>query len=326
MITPQEWDGYKEAFLDGFTIPLPGLTDTLKAEAAVNNETGSFELPFLYFTSIHSQARKVPIFTASNIFRDKIVSIGREGNFKKDHRIEQHHQLNDTYYSGLNSIQSDFQKKIAKGHMTRREDVQWDENGDTEKAENAAKATFFYTNACPQHQGINNGIWKALENSILIRGHSRNPKKAIVFTGPVLDKKDPFFVTSSGMNEKVQCPLRFWKVVYFVNDKNELRCAAFLMSQKTEVFRDGFVITNLLHPETNQLSVSETEKPFLDFDERATYQVNVSEISRLTGLGFKKAKEALPSGKRIRLSLKKNYPQRNGSGRKSDAIVDGLVV
>ncbi|MGC4020959.1 MAG: DNA/RNA non-specific endonuclease [Cyclobacteriaceae bacterium] len=297
--TPENWKGYNPEFLHGFQIPFPNF-DQWKDDLAINIDTGHFELPFIAFSSLQSISRRVPLLTAANLYRERMISIGRSGAFSADGRIKETEQLSTSIYKAVNSIQKESEHKLAKGHMVRREDVQWDPLHDEELAATAAAATFHYTNASPQHQAINNGVWKALENSVLIRGRSKEPKKAIVFTGPVLANNDPWLKIPES-RVKVKCPLRFWKVIYFVNKADTLCYAAFLMSHKVEVEEDGYV-----KPDHSFIAVTESlkkEKPFLEFDERQTYQVGISLIEELTRLEFQPAHQALPEGGHQLLSL-----------------------
>lgn len=314
MPAPKSWNGYSAAFLEGFTIPIPEL-GKWQNDAVSNSETGKPELPFIHFTSIQSASRRLPIVTAGNVFRDKWIQAGREGTFKKDNRVKTDNQFTPAIYTGINKLQKKSERKMAKGHMVRREDVQWDLKKDVDKSVEAAIATFHFTNACPQHQALNNVLWKELENSILRKGRSREPRKAIVFTGPVLDSKDPLLVIHGNDKLQIKCPLRFWKVVYFVNEDNELRYAAFLMSHKSLVEEDNYVVQPKFE--------AAVEKPFLEFDEREQYQVNASLIEKLTGLRFFKAKEALKKGQHSKLTLK----EVEGKFESADMVkVDGLVV
>jgi endonuclease G len=323
MAAPKSWKGYQPNFLDGFIIPVPQF-GKWKDDLAVNNETGKNELPFIYFSSFQSVSRRMPLLTASNIYRIKWVQAGREGNFESDDRIKVEEQFSTAIYKNVNKNQTEIKHKMAKGHMVRREDVQWDPKADPKMAIEAAEATFHYTNACPQHQGVNNGIWKDLESSILIKGRSKEPPKAIVFTGPILQQNDPWLLFPAEKDKvEIRCPLRFWKVVYYINEDGELRFASFLMSHKEEVEADGFVQTKLKLAE----AFESTEKPFLEFDEKEKYQVNNSLIEKLTGLSFKKAKEILPEGQHSKLS-QPLLESHKGVGFESfeTGLVEGLIL
>jgi DNA/RNA endonuclease G (NUC1) len=92
--------------------------------------------------------------------------------------------------------------------MTRREDPIWD--SDTAASRGNADS-MHVTNAVPQMQPFNAGIWLDLEDYAL-QNAWRDDMKISVFTGPFLDDDDP---TMFG----VQVPVEFWKVIAFVHDE-----------------------------------------------------------------------------------------------------------
>lgn len=291
-MSDKNWKGYDSKFLEGFDISMPKLSSAQKKDVAFNKETKKEELPFIYYSSIQCKSRKMPFFTAANINRDAWLQSGREGTFAIDDRINNDEQLSTAIYTQLNKKHTEKNKKVDKGHLTRREDVQWDVKKNADKAMKASKATFFYSNACPQHHQLNNEIWKYLEDAVLRRGHSKKPLKAIVFTGPILKDTDPLLVFPKGKEYNIKCPIRFWKVIYYVNENKELRCAAFIMSHKLLMERDGHIHEKMV---TRGLKMAEekVDIPFLMFEENEKYQIKRSLLEEITGLKFKKAKEGL---------------------------------
>lgn len=316
MDTPANWKGYQSNFLDGFVVKLPKL-GKWENDLALNKETEDYELPFIYFSSYQSASRRMPIFTVSNINRENWIQASREGVFAPDNRIESNEQLSTELYKDLNKKQKDNARKMDKGHMVRREDVQWDVSGNEDNAIEAAEATFYYTNACPQHHAVNGvgGIWYNLESSILVRGRTKEPRKAIVFSGPILAENDPYLVFED-LEEKIQCPLLFWKVVYYISTNDELCYAAFLMSQKNEAEADGHIDSKLKIYE----SFMPSEKPFLDFDDKEKYQVNISVIEKLTGLKFHKAQQALKENEFVKLKLRVDESMKIGRFESFDSF------
>lgn len=172
--------------------------------------------------------------------------------------------------------------------MTKREDVQWDVNGDEDEAQNAAISTFFYPNAVPQHDALNNGPWKHLENSVIIKGRVPEPAKVSVFTGPVLDDLDPEFKVKLHDGSIFKIPILFWKVIYYLKEDGKLYHAGFLMGQINPLRRDELI--NEIGFRDFEIAKKETSlKPFLEFKEDENYQVSVSLIAKLTGLKFQNA-------------------------------------
>lgn len=277
--------GYDEDFLDSsFTIKMPDCekyTDGI----AINKETSGFRLDYIYYSVIQSKSRRVPIVSASNIYRTNFGKVSRSGSFKKDERINDNEQLNSDDYKQFNTIKA---AAIEKGHMTKREDVQWDLGGNEENAKKAAISTFFYPNASPQHDSLNNGPWKQLENSILIKGRVREPAKVSVFTGPVLDQLDPEFKVRLQDNSIFKIPILFWKVIYYLKEDGQLYRAGFLMGQINPLRRDNLI--NEIGFRSFDLTEQKSSlKPFLDFKEDENYQVPVSLIEELTALKFQTA-------------------------------------
>jgi endonuclease G len=278
-------EGYNDKFLaGGVIVGIPNYTYYLE-DVAINDLTSGHKLDYINYSVIQSKSRRVPIISASNIYRVKFEPLSRSGNFKKDSRIANNEQLTAKDYSRFNSIKA---ATIEKGHMTKREDVQWDENGATENALNAAVSTFFYPNAAPQHDALNNGPWKHLENAVIIKGRVPEPAKVSVFTGPVLDKLDPEFKVRLNDDTIFKIPVLFWKVIYYLKEDGELYRAGFLMGQINPLRRDD-LINEIAFRDFELVEKRTSLKPFLDFKEDENYQVAVSLIEELTNLKFQPA-------------------------------------
>ncbi len=249
----------------------------------LNPEVKNEVLNYLNFSVCISKDRKLPIYTASNINGNLFKNAERAHNWKKDSRIE--FQWGQDLYSTSSS-------KFDKGHMVRREDVQW---GDTlAMAQIAADSTFYYTNAVPQHEKLNRAVWKRLENYILHRETRNNNLKICIFTGPVLSEKD-MYLASDINGESVQIPSVFWKVVVFPKSDGKLYRVGFLLSQRKLLIEDGVV-------EELEAFTPEDEL-FMKFDDAETYQVNISLIEDITGLSFSKASDIYLDKRHIKLVL-----------------------
>lgn len=327
MSTPKEWIGYVPGFLEGFLVPTPLIPNEKEGDVSVNTETGEGIFHYINYSSVHCRSRRMPFFSASNIYRESWLPIERAGTFTPDPRLAKEEQLSSTIYTELNKKTEEKNKKVDKGHLTRREDVQWAESKNKEKAQEAAESTFYYTNACPQHHQLNNELWKYLENAVLVRGRSKKPPKASVFTGPIFNDSDPLLVFPKEVKEQIKCPLRFWKVIYYVSEKDELHCAAFIMSHKLLMERDG----HILRPVTSrgmELEKVKSEIPFLYFEENEKYQITLSLLQDLTGLQFPVAKEGLTKDQLYsKLTMKPVSGFRGSEGSQLVPIeIDGLVL
>ncbi|MGB8191810.1 MAG: DNA/RNA non-specific endonuclease [Chitinophagaceae bacterium] len=278
--------GYKPSFLD-VEVQLPELKESLQDDVAPvdGSETGLAD--YVNYSLMISASRGFPFFTASNIDGDLFKKAPRKDNWREDDRIATEHQWGPQLYR---AEMSDFDK----GHMTKREDVQW---GDSVAiASKAADSTFYYTNAVPQHANLNQKIWRSLEDYILHTETRENDLRICVFTGPVLRKDDPFFVTEV-RGERVRIPLLFWKVVMFRKKNGELTRVGFMMSQSTLLFENGIVV------EEGKEAITDEDRLFMEFDGADTYQVNVATIEKLTGLHFQEASEPFKDTRKVKLIL-----------------------
>lgn len=277
--------GYNIHFFgENIVVEMPDCKEYIN-DIAINKETTKYELDYIYYSVIQSKSRRVPIISASNIYRTKFEKVDRSGNFKKDNRLNAGEQLTSNDYKRFNTIKA---AAIEKGHMTKREDVQWDLKGVEKDAQKAAISTFFYPNAAPQHDSLNNGPWKYLENSVIIKGRVPNPTKVSVFTGPVLDNLDPEFKVKLHDGTIFKIPILFWKVIYYLKDDGNLYKAGFLMGQINPLRKDD-LINEIGFREFGVEEKISVLKPFLEFKEDENYQVPVSLIEELTRLKFQDA-------------------------------------
>ena len=283
--------GYMEDFLDPkHPVNLPKLSSSQQKDLVKVEGTEDNILHYVNYSLQLSSSRRFPFFTSSNIDGKLFLKAPRKDKWRRDERVDKGVQWGPELYSAAMS-------NFDKGHMTKREDVQW---GDSIAfASLAADSTFYYTNAVPQHAELNQQIWRSLEDYILHTESVENELKICVFTGPVLTRLDPFFVTDV-KGESIQIPTLFWKIVYFKkkSDKKIYR-VGFLMNQASLLFENEIVVEAVLEAvETDE------EKLFMEFDQAETYQVNVATIEKLTGLIFADAEEPFKDKRKIPLILK----------------------
>lgn len=282
------YNGYNVNFLkDQFVIDsveLPILNDNLKNDIAVVSDSEEHILNYLNFSLKLSKSRKFPFFTASNIDGILFKKASRSTNWKKDIRVRGY-QWGQELYSASHS---DFDK----GHMTKREDVQWGET--PALAQMAANSTFFYTNAVPQHKNLNQQIWKSLEDYILHKETRKRDLKICVFTGPVLSENDPIFVTVvNGVS--ILIPIIFWKIVYFPKKDGKIYRVGFIMSQNRLLLENGIV--------EELESTGSQDELFMQFDDAETYQVHISLIEKLTNMQFSKGIDSYQENRNLKLIL-----------------------
>ncbi len=251
--------GYDEQFLGaGITVPLP------EVGAANANNLVTFRDPasgkpttalkYTHFSVVMNAARRMCFFSAVNIDGKQSVAIkGKRPVWRVDSRIPREYQVVGECYG------PEDEGKFSRGHMTRREDPDWGPD-----AVKANMDTFHATNACPQMQPFNAGIWNNLEDYALQNARQAE-MRICVFTGPILTDQDPEFFG-------VRVPVRFWKVIAFIHDQTGQLCVTgYTMSQRDFLPGAEFV-----------------------YGRFQTYQNGLQEIEGLTGLSFGALKDYDP--------------------------------
>lgn len=228
--------GYDPLFIEA-TLPvsLPRLGAAAKRDAVSFDWKGekTHVLAYIHFSTAVSKSRRVPIFSACNINGSAAKTIPRTDIWKFDPRIPQQYQILKEVYGN--------QKEgyFSRGHMTRRQDPDW---GAKIVATLADADTFHATNAAPQVQSFNDGLWGGIEDYVLGNTKADNMRVS-VFTGPVFAASDPVV-------HGVKIPVRFWKIVAFVHDETgALTATGYLASQAKAVadLKPAFVFGDFEH-------------------------------------------------------------------------------
>jgi endonuclease G, mitochondrial len=283
--------GYQADFLEK-VVGFPELNRRQIDDLAPIQDNENAVAEYINYSLQLSASRGFPYFTASNIDGENFKKAPRKDNWRKDSRIDAIFQWGPELYR---AARSDFDK----GHMTKREDVQWGES--VAIASKAADGTFYYSNAVPQYATLNQQIWRSLEDYILHAEAKEHGLRISVFTGPVLSSKDPWFVTEVN-NQRLQIPVLFWKVIYYTMRNGDLRRVGFLMSQQSLLFENGIVEAEIKEKVSKE--DIDYDRLFLEFEEAETYQVNIGTIERLSGLKLPPAKEPYTDERKTALILK----------------------
>lgn len=265
------------------------------------------------FSLVQHAHRRFPIYTAANIDGNLFKKLPREDRWQLDPRIDPAHQWGPELYA---AEKSDFDR----GHMTKREDVQWGSTDD--EAQLGALSTFFYTNAVPQVPNLNRQLWRRLEDYILKKQTVKHDFKIVLFTGPVLSDDDPVFITPVN-GQEVRIPTLFWKVIYFTKSDGKLYRVGFLMGQ-----RDLLEDNEIVHPQstTRTFDPNVEDSLFMEFDEDQLYQVNISTIKKLTGLIFTAAEEPYRDDRSLSL-IESKVQARGGFGEDLfDLVINNLQL
>lgn len=240
---PGQREGYQMNFLGSHAaVPMPGLG----AETALRFDDDKSELKYTHFSVIMHAERKLALCAACNIDGQSLRRVPRANRWRLDERIGIEQQHGNALYR---------HNVYDRGHVVRRLSPVW---GDLETAKQANADTFFYPNAVPQHEQLNQKFWLGLEDYILDNAKAEQLRVS-VFTGSVFDPGDPVY-------RDVAIPRQFWKIVAFLNQEdNKLRASGYLMDQ-----------THL---------ISEVAEEFI-FGAYKTYQVSIAKIARDTQLDF----------------------------------------
>ncbi|WP_144875400.1 DNA/RNA non-specific endonuclease [Microbacterium sp. 1.5R] len=227
-------DGYDPDFL-ATRVPLPVSARAVRA------------LAYPRFTVLLDPGRRLAVVTGVNIDGERLLDLGRTGEWRLDPRIDADLQTGPEVYA---------RNDLDRGHLVRRRDPGW---GDPAEGRAAMEATFFYPNAAPQAAGFNQSkeLWLGLEDHVLSYAESTD-QRISVFTAPVLGDDDPPY-------RGILLPLQFWKIAAW-QGADGLAAAGFLLDQSDLVdLSDGL----------------RAATPLGGF---RTFQLPVAEIATLTGI------------------------------------------
>jgi endonuclease G len=236
--------GYDPSFL-GPVVPMPTVTTDLPTVL----------LPYLHYSVLFRPDRKFAALTALGLDGRQLQSLPRTDRWLLDPRLAAELQAGPQVYA---------HNDLDRGHLVMRASSCW--GGTRDEAEQAEIETFYFTNAAPQSSTFNQGrrLWLGLEE--YLQEHAAGfDRKLAVFAGPVLDPADPPY-------RGIRIPLRFWKVVAFVQN-GALAATGYLLDQ-TPLVDD-------LDAAFAGAAAAGTVPPLGAF---RTFQVAISDITALTGV------------------------------------------
>jgi endonuclease G, mitochondrial len=236
--------GYDPLFL-GPGVPMPAAT----------TDAVTVLLPYLHYSVLFRPDRRFAAMTALDLDGRRLKSLDRADHWQLDPRLAAELQAGPPVYA---------HNDLDRGHLVMRASSMW---GDTEEEVRRAEAdTFYFTNAAPQAATFNQGreMWLGLEE--YLQEHAATfDRKLAVFAGPVLDPDDPPY-------RGIQIPLRFWKVVAFVQD-GALAATGYILDQ-----------TPLVDDLDAVLAAAAAEGAVPPLGEFRTFQVPIADIAVLAGL------------------------------------------
>jgi endonuclease G len=267
------------------------------------------ELRYQHFSIVMNGARRLAYFAACNIHGESLMGYkrsshdfydytaastafresmgGAEGDsWADDDRIKAEQLTGKLYYQSKPNRLVDAKghadldpaPNFDRGHLVRRLDPCW---GPKDKALIAERDSFFFTNAAPQTSGFNQGrakgllgekegrLWQGVENYILRNAWAADTK-VTVFTGPVFADNDPVYADKTGA-EKLQVPLKFWKVLVWKEDGG-LKSLALVADQSKTLKKRA-----------------ESAEGFADSDQlelMGNFLTTVAKVEKLTGFEF----------------------------------------
>ncbi|MBK8193972.1 MAG: DNA/RNA non-specific endonuclease [Lewinellaceae bacterium] len=310
-------NGYQPTFIGkNLKVDLPVLGSEKHHEPAPVKGEEKALLTYPHFSVALSKLRKLPLYAAVNIDGKKFQEITRTDLFGGSDRWSVDPRAGE--YQWGNDLYSASGSEFDKGHMVKREDPQWGENLD--QATEAARSTFYFSNCAPQVGDLNRKEWRSLEDYILKKESSQNKLKINVFTGPVLSENDPVFVTPV-KGEQVPDTDPVLESCLFYKRRPDPQQGRLSDGTKKLLFKN-----NIVREKEEELeAVVVKPKLFDDYDDAATYQVNINLIEQLTGLTFSHAKDPYKDSRSVKMVLKQVELESFGPNS-IDFDLEGIVL
>lgn len=265
-------EGYFADFIDNKTkVSIDNILDkSLKDELPDVEGNKKGFLHYTDFSVLYHADRRVPFLAAYNINGADKANQASRPTFRPDPRIPKEIQLGKEFYNLRTDI-----TEFEIGHMASNNEMGRGANGKLK-----AYQTFHFTNSAPQAELLNTGLWKGLESYIIKETATvKDNKKICVFTGPVLNKRDPQYIKD--LNFRI--PLLFFKVIVFLSPKG-LYSTAFIISHEKKMLEDKMF---LVRPRRRGIKPSaEAITYFNDYPYKEVFQVNIPLLENLTGLDF----------------------------------------
>lgn len=198
------------------------------------------------YTVAYDGKNRIPLWTQEHLTRENVSGKMERGSFKTDEGIYPLHRSTDDDYRGSG---------YSRGHMVP--------DADRDNSIDVLKEIYLFSNACPQKQSFNGGLWSELEDYVrdLVTDQDTPFESVDVITGPL------FLPVEDGLgNRKIEYPLigendvavptHFFKVLY-KHTRFETTVEVFLMP--TSAHKD---------------------------DNLTDYHVSIEDLERVSGLRF----------------------------------------
>lgn len=227
-------------------------------------------LKYSMLSVLYHKKRKIPFVSAYNIDGTHKIAVPRPSSFKADDRITDNHvQLGYPFYD----LVTDY-TEFEIGHMASHNELSWGKAGKLQ-----AFQTFHFVNSVPQVERLNSGLWSKLESYVIKEAADTGNKRICVFTGPMMKDSDPTYIH----DKTFQVPLFFFKLVVYAHN-GKLYSTAFVMSQYKRAV-ELKLIPAKTKPDFKPRSLAKPE-PFMDYNHKEVFQVNIELIESYTGYNF----------------------------------------
>jgi len=176
-------------------VPLPTVTSKYAGKPHDNGKP----IPYLHYSLAYDADRRMAIYTVANFDRTR-RSVPARGSdpFVPDPRVPADKQWTDALYKD---------NPFDRGHLVGRQDIAWGPTPAPAGRPNPSafdEAVNVFTNATPQYDSFNQGLWPAAEQWSRVE-HNPAADRVTLFTGPVFRPDDYDY-------RGAKVPRSFWKV------------------------------------------------------------------------------------------------------------------
>jgi endonuclease G, mitochondrial len=234
----------------------------------------------VYLISFNPQKRLLN-WAAWKIESSDLGSVGRSNNFQVDSDLQ-------TYLgkSNMQAVQPDdyVGSCFDRGHQVPSADR------DTSTAVN--QLTFLMSNMIPQTAYLNRVVWEHLEHYTRELVRTQN-KKVYIIAGPIYDED----FGSIGKNNDIPVPSKDFKIVISINQNENIEdpnvkpdVVAVVMPNIMKNGKKPNEDKTELCDESKNLSIGTGISQTMNYDDWKAYQVDVSEVEKLSGFKIENLK------------------------------------
>jgi endonuclease G, mitochondrial len=300
---------YNPNFLEK-EVQLPKLSAAQLKDTITNAEDNTL-IEHLNYSVAMCKSRRLAWYSVARIDSSLKQTVGRDelwSSFRVENQLTKAQIIHKEWYRVSGEL-------LDQGHLTPADVMEW---GDShEAAKENANDTFYFTNASPQHKKLNRNEWRLLEHFISLECQKTNHTRLLVITGNLLADDDPEYLPMSEPDFKLKIPIRFWKVIYYLNKKGKLCRIGFVMGQKELMEQSGLVAVQGLEKIHRSL-----DDAFTDLGKNKVFQVSVKQLAAWTGHKFSKAQEVLPETDMVPLG----HDAYDLSSTKKEVLPEGIVL